>query len=78
MPVSDWDRASIDEILAGKGDWFTAKLLRLIRDADFENRKKLRQVFPEEVELVEAWQTGQLIPADAGWEGAGDVCPNNS
>lgn len=54
--ISDYDREHIGEIIAGRGDWFTAHLLRLIVKADAFNRVKLAEVFPEEVAAVEAWQ----------------------
>lgn len=54
--LSDFDRKNVGHILAGHGDWFTAKLLRLIAKADFENRSKLALGFPKEVELVDAYQ----------------------
>ena len=55
MPISPHDRENIGEIIAGSGDWFTAKLLRLIAKADRDNRQKLQLVFPEEVEAYEEW-----------------------
>lgn len=51
--MSDYDRAHVQDILDGDGDWFTAKLLRLIAHADLINRAKLKVAFPEEVFLVE-------------------------
>lgn len=54
--INDHDREHIGEIMAGRGDWFTAHLLRLILKADYSNRAKLAVVFPDEVQAVEQWQ----------------------
>ncbi len=54
--ISDYDRENLASILAGEGDWFTAMLLRVIAKADYENREKLRRVFPHEVAAVQLWQ----------------------
>lgn len=56
--ISDYDRAHIADIIAGDGDWFTAKLLRLIAKADLANRERIRRGFPEEVRAFEEWQLG--------------------
>lgn len=53
--LSQHDRERIDEIMGGYGDWFSARLIRLIAKADRENRELLRQVFPEHVEAYEDW-----------------------
>lgn len=55
MPLSEFDREHMTDIIAGDGDWFTAHLLRLIHKADDENRALLRIVFPKEVEAHEHW-----------------------
>lgn len=55
MPLSEYDRSHMSAIMGGHGDWFTAQLLRLIAKADMQNRGRLRQAFPEEVELYERW-----------------------
>lgn len=55
MGMSTFDSNHITEILAGHGDWFTAKLLRLIAKADAENLAKLEQVYPQEVGAYKAW-----------------------
>lgn len=57
--ISPYDRANISSILAGEGDWFTAKLLRLIAKADSSNKERLRLGFPEEVEAFENYMTGE-------------------
>ncbi len=54
--LSDYDKANVAQILSGHGDWFTAKLIRLIASADPLNRKKLFQVFPEVVVCVSDFQ----------------------
>lgn len=56
--MNEHDKAHIDDIMAGYGDWFTAELLRLIAKADAENRNKLRLGFPEEVAAYEWWYKG--------------------
>jgi len=55
MPLSEFDKRHLGDLIAGHGDWFTAKLLRLIAKADHENREKLRLGFPEEVAAYERW-----------------------
>ena len=56
--ISEHDKAHMDDIMAGRGTWFSAELLRLIAKADLTNRDKLRQVFPEHVEAYEKWFNG--------------------
>ncbi len=41
---------------SGDGDWFTAKLLRLIAAADFTNKAKLAVSFPVEVRAVNIYR----------------------
>ena len=53
--MSEFDKANVGRILAGHGDWFTAKLLRLIAKADLHNRELLWKGFPEEVATYENW-----------------------
>jgi hypothetical protein len=57
--ISNYDKKYIDNILTGEGDWFTARLLRLISRADQNNLELLRKGFPEEVEAVEAYRRGE-------------------
>ena len=57
--MTDYDRENVGEIIHGKGTWFTANLFRLIVKADAENRRKLFNAFPEEVEVVHQYLTGQ-------------------
>ena len=57
MPLSDYDRQVLGDIVAGHGDWFTAHLLRLIAKADNENRDRIRAGFPEEVAAYEWWHS---------------------
>ena len=59
MPLSDFDRSHIGNIMEGYGDWFTARLLRLIPKADRQNRERLRKGFPEEVAAYEKWFEGK-------------------
>lgn len=53
--LSDFDRENISKIMAGHGDWFTARLLRLIGKADPEHRMRLALGFPAEVAAAEQW-----------------------
>ena len=55
MPLSEFDREHMADIITGEGDWFTAHLLRLIAKADLNNRARLRLAYPEEVEAYEQW-----------------------
>jgi hypothetical protein len=55
MTMSEFDKAHVEIILRGEGDWFGAKLLRLISEADPQHREALRLGFPEEVEAYERW-----------------------
>ena len=57
--MSEYDKTHVAEILAGEGTYFTANLLRLISKADTNNRTKLFQGFPEEVNTVHVYQTGK-------------------
>ena len=57
---SEYDKAHVGQILRGEGDWFGAMLLRLIHKADADNLEALREVYPEHVEIFEAWQEGVL------------------
>jgi len=59
MGLSTYDYQNLAAILAGEGDWFTSKLLRVISTADTNNRMKLYMGFPEEVEAVTHFQTGK-------------------
>lgn len=54
--ISKFDRARIEQILAGDGEWFSAKLLRLIAHCDSDNLETLRSVYPDHVEAYEEWQ----------------------
>ena len=58
IPVlSEFDRHYLHRIMAGEGDWFSAKLLRFIRDSrpDRRNLERLRSVYPDHVAAVEYW-----------------------
>lgn len=54
-PVSDYDREHLTDIILGLGDWFDAKLFRLIAKADARNRSLLRKAYPEHVRVFEEW-----------------------
>lgn len=54
--INDYDRAHIGDIMAGRGDWFTAQLLRLCAKADQFNLERIRLGFPEVVEAFEQWR----------------------
>lgn len=56
--MSNYDKESVAQILAGTGTWFGAHLLRLIAKADKNNLELIRKGFPEEVEAVENYRTG--------------------
>ena len=57
--MSPFDREKVAEILSGYGNWFNAKLLRLISEADKESREKMHKGFPEQVEIVHKYQTNK-------------------
>ena len=57
--MSEYDKQNIKAIISGNGDWFTAKLLHLIRDSDMSNRRRLFQVYPEEVHAVNVFHFGK-------------------
>ena len=59
--MTEYDKENITEILHGKGTWFTADLFRLIAKADSENRLKLHEAFPAEVEVVHQYLTGKTV-----------------
>jgi len=52
---ADTTKQILVRFLGGHGTWFTAKLLRLINVADLDNLRKIRSVYPEVVEVYEAW-----------------------
>ena len=58
MALSDYDKAHVGDILAGQGDWFSARLLRALNDllpyADEMNEYKLRSTWPEECGVLTA------------------------
>lgn len=56
--LSDYDKANLDKILGGHGDWFSAALMRLIMKADNENRRLLRVVYPDHVKAFEEYRRG--------------------
>ena len=62
--MTDYDRENVGEIIHGEGNWFTAKLFRLIVSADSNNRRKLFNSFPTEVEVVHQYLKGQLYATE--------------
>jgi len=62
--ISEHDRAHIDDIIGGHGDWFTAQLLRLCAKADPRNLEKIRLGFPEVVEAFEKWKYQDVTPGE--------------
>lgn len=50
--LSEFDKANIDRILAGHGDWFTAHLIRYIGATDYEGRQAVARGFSNEVKAV--------------------------
>ena len=61
--ISDYDKAHIESILNGEGDWFTAQLLRLVAKADTANRGRLHEAFPEVVDAYLEWYYHVEVPA---------------
>jgi hypothetical protein len=63
--MTKYDTTHITWILNGNGDWFTAKLFRLIASSDMANKEKLALGFPDEVNAIHKHQTGEpLVTAD--------------
>lgn len=62
MPLSDFDRAHMRDILDGMGDWYSARLMRalhsLIPHSDAKNLARLRKAFPDEVAAYEDYYRG--------------------
>jgi hypothetical protein len=60
MPMSEVEYENMDDIIsdihAAKWNWFTCHLLRLIAKSDWQNRAKLAQVYPDEVQAFEQWR----------------------
>lgn len=61
VPLSDHDRENIDKIMGGYGDWFSARLLRLLAKADHRNRMMLGSLYPEHLEAFMAWYLDQPV-----------------
>jgi hypothetical protein len=59
--LSEHDEANIDAIMGGHGDWFSARLLRLIAKGDFENRQLLGSIYPEHYAAFMAWYVDQPV-----------------
>jgi hypothetical protein len=61
--LSDFDKANIDQILSGHGDWFTAYLIRYIGGVDPESRRAVARGFPNEVAAVGDRRTTASVPS---------------
>jgi len=48
------------QALSGDGDWFTARLFRLMLKADISNMAKLASVYPDEAQIVADFKAGKL------------------
>jgi hypothetical protein len=59
--LSEFDKKEVRKILEGHGDWFTANLMRLIAMADSFNKSLLFAGFPDEVNFVHGFQTGNIF-----------------
>ena len=55
--ISQFDRDHIGDILRGMGDWFSAKLIRLLATCDPDNLEAFRVMYPDHVEAWEIWRT---------------------
>lgn len=55
--LDTYERANVHRILAGHGEWFSARLLRFIKESapDRRNLERLRLAFPDHVEAVRWW-----------------------
>lgn len=60
MTISQYDISNIDRIIAGDGDWFTARLLRLMAHADKENLVRLGRAFPAPFAYFMNWRLGGI------------------
>lgn len=55
--MSPYDKEHIDKIIMhNHGDWFTARLLRLLQHADARNLARLQTVYPKEVAAFLQWR----------------------
>lgn len=59
MELSEFDAASIDIIMGGHGDWFSACLIRLIAKADINNLRLLHSIYPDHVNAVVKYKHGK-------------------
>lgn len=57
--LSAYDREHVGTIIRGTGTWFSARLLRLIAQADCGNLERLRRGFPDHVAAYERWRDGR-------------------
>ena len=61
--VSEFDKAKVDEILAGYGDWFTAHLMRYIGNLPNHLRANFADEFPDVVAVVSDKDTTGDVPS---------------
>ena len=59
--LSEYDKDHIPEILHGQGDWFMAKLCRLIASADKQSKRQIYAGFPDAVNAVHFHQTAKTF-----------------
>lgn len=64
MELSKYDAESIDVIISGHGDWFSAYLIRLICKADINNLRLLHSIYPDHVDAVIKYKHGKNNIAD--------------
>lgn len=55
----DFEKENLGRILRGFGDWYMAKLLRLISQSDWGDMEQMHKAYPAEVEAVYKYQTGK-------------------
>lgn len=70
IPLSQWDRDNVGELLSDRSTHFGAHLMRLIAKADFQQRATLALVYPEHVEAFERWQAAPCQPSATQPKGA--------
>ena len=68
--MSNHDKQNIGAIINGEGDWFTARLIRVIVHADLSNRRRLALGFPDEVHAVNVFNYGEdkANEMEKGWK----------
>jgi hypothetical protein len=68
--MNSFDKENFDAILRGHGDWFTARLIRLIAKADVHNTERLFLAFPDTVTSV-CQKLGRAVPTSNRIERSG-------